>query len=343
MRAVLKFPSIKFFLNANSMKIIAPLTSFDQVKLISDPRRMDILRLLMAEPATLSQLGRALGRHPAWVQHHIKALEAGGLVEIAEVRVNAGVTEKFYRARSAGFLLQELILPHSSRPVLVFSGSHDLALERLAQQLSPRIELLVHPIGSLDGLVNLRMGLCSLSGAHLLDASGTYNTPFVSRLFPDRRIHLVTLAHRTQGWMTAPGNPHGVRGAADLLQPGLRFVNRNPGSGTRLWLDGELNRLGIAPETVPGYGRVVQTHTHAALAIQSGEADVALGLEAAAIQHGLGFVPLFDERYDLVLPDEQLAALAPLLDALQTAAFRRSVDNLRGYNTAHTGEEIEFH
>lgn len=301
---------------------------------------MDILRLLMAAPSTLSQLGRALGRHPAWVQHHIKALEAGGLVEIAEVRINAGVTEKFYRARSAGFLLQELILPHSTKPVLVFSGSHDLALERLAQQIARHVEILVHPVGSLDGLVNLRMGLCSFSGAHLLDASGAYNTPFVSRLFPDRRVHLVTLAHRTQGWMTAPGNPRGVRGVVDLLQPGLRFVNRNPGSGTRLWLDGELKRLGIAPETVSGYGSSVKTHTEAALAIQSGQADVALGLEAAATQHGLGFVPLFEERYDLVLPDEQYPALAPLLDALQTAAFRQDVNSLRGYDTAHSGEEV---
>jgi len=325
------------------MKTIASLTSFDQIKLLADPRRMEILRLLMAQAATLSQLGRALGKHPAWVQHHIKALEAGGLVEIAEVRVTAGVTEKFYRARAGGFLLREMILPQGGKPALVFSGSHDLALERLAQQLARHVEIIVHPVGSLDGLVNLRMGLCSLSGAHLLDVSGDYNTPFVSRLFPDRRMHLVTLAHRTQGWMTAPGNPRGIRGAADLLQPGLRFVNRNPGSGTRLWLDGELNRLGIAPETVSGYGRVVKTHTEAALTIQAGEADVALGLEAAAIQLGLDFVPLFAERYDLVLPEEKLRALAPLLDTLQTATFRRGVEGLRGYDTAHTGEEIAFH
>lgn len=337
---MLNFLRIKFFLNCCLMKIVVPLTSFEQIKLLSDPRRMEIVRLLMAEPCTLSQLGRILGRHPAWVQHHIRVLEAGGLVEIAEVRVNAGVTEKFYRARAGGFLMQEMILPLGGKPTLVFSGSHDLALEQLARQLSPHLELLVHPVGSLDGLVNLRMGLCNISGAHLLDDSGAYNTPFVSRLFPDRRVHLVTLAHRAQGWMTAPGNPRGIRGAADLLQPGLRFVNRNPGSGTRLWLDGELRRLGIAPEAVSGYSQVVKTHTEAALAIQRGEADVALGLEAAAIQHGLDFLPLFEERYDLVLPEESLPALAPLLDTLQTGAFRRGVQGMRGYDTAHTGEEI---
>lgn len=322
------------------MKQIQPVHTFEQIKLLADPRRMQIVRLLMTEPATLSQLGRAVGKHPAWVQHHIKALEAGGLVEIAEVRVTAGLTEKFYRARAGGFLLQELVLPKSARPVLVFSGSHDLAIEQLAEQLARHVEILVHPVGSLDGLVNLRMGLCNASGAHLLDASGEYNTPFVSRLFPDRRVHLVTLAHRTQGWMVAPGNPRQIRSAADLLQPGIRFINRNPGSGTRLWLDGELHRLGIAPSAIPGYEIIAQTHTQAAAAIQLGQADAALGLEAAAIQHGLDFVPLFAERYDLVLPDEQLKTLAPLLDTLQTQSFRRGMDGLRGYDTTHTGEEI---
>lgn len=111
---------MEFILRYDFMKTIAPLTSFDQIKLLSDPRRLEILRLLMAESATLSQLGRVLGRHPAWVQHHIKALEAGGLVEIAEVRVTAGVTEKFYRARAGGFLLQEMILPLGGKPALVF-------------------------------------------------------------------------------------------------------------------------------------------------------------------------------------------------------------------------------
>jgi len=324
------------------MKQIQPVHTFEQIKLLADPRRMQIVRLLMTEPATLSQLGRAVGKHPAWVQHHIKALEAGGLVEIAEVRITAGLTEKFYRARAGGFLLQELVLPKSAKPVLVFSGSHDLAIEQLAEQLARHIEILVHPVGSLDGLVNLRMGLCNASGAHLLDASGEYNTPFVSRLFPDRRVHLVTLAHRTQGWMVAPGNPRQIRSAADLLQPGIRFINRNPGSGTRLWLDGELHRLGISPSAIPGYEIIAQTHTQAATAIHFGQADAALGLEAAAIQHGLDFVPLFAERYDLVLPDEQLKTLAPLLDTLQTQSFRRGMDGLRGYDTTHTGEEITF-
>ncbi len=245
------------------MPALARLASFAQIELLSNPHRMAIVRRLMAQPATLSQLGRALGRHPAWVQHHIRVLERAGLVEVSEVRVSAGLPEKFYRARAQGFLLQELILPEAGAPVLVFSGSHDPLVEWLAAQMVAP-SLLLWFCGSLEGLANLRLGVCQVAGAHLGDLDAGENAPFVSRLFPDRRILLVTLAHRTQGWMTAPGNPRGIGSAADLLQPGLRLVNRNPGAGTRLRLDAELKRLGIEGAAIAGYDRFVSTHTEAA-------------------------------------------------------------------------------
>ena len=153
-------------------------------------------------------------------------------------------------------------------------------------------------------------------------------------------MDLITLAYRTQGLMVAAGNPKGVRSASDLAQAGLRFINRNPGSGTRLWLDGELERLGIPPEKIDGYEHVVNTHTECARAIASGQVDVALGLQASALQFDLDFIPLFEERYDLVLPREQEGALSPLLEHIQTAAFRRDLNTLTGYNTAHSGEQI---
>jgi putative molybdopterin biosynthesis protein len=281
-----------------------------------------------------------MGQSPAWVQHHIKSLLSAGLVELAELRFNGTVNEKYYRAVAGGLLLQQTILPETPLPVFLLAGSHDLALEWLAERIAPQVRLLSLPVGSLDGLIHLRQGLCQASGAHILAENGEYNLPTVRQLFPERNVTLVTLAHRTQGWIFAPGNPRGFRGAVDLLQPGIRFVNRNPGSGTRLWLDGELQRLGIPAEAVPGYERFVKTHTEAAACIQRGEADVALGLEAAALQAGLGFLPLFSERYDLVLPRQYLPSLAPVLNAVQGADFRRGVRGLRGYDTAHSGEEV---
>ncbi|MFL7871755.1 MAG: substrate-binding domain-containing protein, partial [Anaerolineales bacterium] len=312
------------------MEKVETLHAFEQIKLLSDSRRLQILRLLMASPASLTQLARTLGQSPAWVRHHVLALESANLIKLSEIRTTGKIVEKFYRSKAGAFLLQELILPEGDKPAIVFSGSHDLALEQISEQIADHLTLLTLPVGSLDGLVNLRQGLCQISGAHLLDKSGEYNAPFVRHLFPDRTMDLVTLAYRTQGLMLAPGNPKGVRSASDLTQTGLRFINRNPGSGTRLWLDRELERLGIPSEQIDGYEHVVNTHTECARAIAEGQADAALGLQASARQYNLDFIPLFEERYDLVLPREQEGALSPLLEHIQTAAFRRNLNTLTG-------------
>jgi putative molybdopterin biosynthesis protein len=322
------------------MDSIETLHAFEKIKLLADNRRMAILRLLMAQPATLKQLGDRLSQSPAWIRHHLKVLEGAGLVELTEVRTTGTVTEKFYRARAGALLLQQLILPRSRKPIVVFSGSHDLALESIAAHLAKHIVLLSLPVGSLDGLVHLRQGLCQVSGAHLLDPNGEYNTPYVRHLFPDRRMELVTLANRMQGLMVAHGNPKSIRGIADLTRPGVRFVNRNPGSGTRLWLDRELAKSGMDPQQIHGYEHEVKTHTEAAALIASGKADAALGLQAAADQHALAFMPLFEERYDLVLSQANEQRLLPLLDYLQTADFRDRLHSLTGYNAAHSGEQI---
>jgi molybdate-binding protein/DNA-binding HxlR family transcriptional regulator len=322
------------------MQNVESIQTFDQIKLLADSRRMKILRLLMAAPATLTQLARALGQSAAWIRHHIKLLESANLVEIAEIRTTNSVTEKYYRARAGALFLRELILPMGKKPTVVFSGSHDLALDGIAEHLQQHLTLLSMPVGSLDGLVNLRQGLCQISGSHLLDKSGEYNTPFVRHLFPDRDVEVVTLAYRIQGLMFASGNPKGVKNISDVTNPNIRFVNRNAGSGTRLWFDAELRKLNIPAENINGYDRVVRTHSEAASLIAGGTADTALGLQAAARLHGLDFIPLFEERYDLTLLREQQKALSPLLDYLQTSAFRANLNILSGYSTTHSGEQI---
>lgn len=322
------------------MKTVSPINSFDKIKLLADSRRMDILRLLMAAPATLTLLARTLKQSPAWVRHHILALESAGLIEISEIRKTGKVTEKFYRAKADALLLQEIVLPKSRKPSLIFSGSHDIALENVTDHLTKYFNLLSLPVGSLDGLVNLRQGLCQISGSHLLDESGEYNTPFVKHLFPDRDVEVITLAYRMQGLMLAGGNPKGIKKVADIAKPNVRFVNRNRGSGTRLWLDAELRRLRIPVEKISGYENQVKTHSEAAILISQNKADVSLGLQAAAHQKGLDFIPLFEERYDLVLPREQERNLNPLFDYIQTADFRALLSSLTGYDTRHSGEVV---
>ena len=322
------------------MKQVQPIHTFDQIKLLADSRRMDILRLLMASPATLTQLARTLKQSPAWIRHHIKMLESADLIELAEIRTTGTVTEKFYGAKASALLLQEIILPKTKKPVVIFSGSHDLAIEGIAEHLTKYVTLLNLPVGSLDGLVNLRQGLCQISGSHLLDESGEYNTPYVRHFFPDRQMEVITLADRTQGLMLSAGNPKGIKRVADIARTNIRFVNRNAGSGTRLWLDKELKRLDISSTKVNGYDRVVKTHSEAAALIEAGQADASLGLQAAAHQHRLDFIPLFEERYDLILPREQEKTLTPMLDYLQTAAFRNELTSLTGYSSTHSGEQI---
>lgn len=322
------------------MKTVTPLQSFDKIKLLADSRRMDILRLLMATPATLTHLARTLKRSPAWVRHHILALESAGLIEISEVRRTGKVMEKFYRAKADALLLQEIVLPKGKKPSVIFSGSHDLALEGIAEHLSKHLNLLSLPVGSLDGLVNLRQGLCQISGSHLLDENGEYNIPFVKHLFPDRDVEIITLAYRTQGLILAVGNPKGIKTMADIGREDVRFVNRNAGSGTRIWLDAELRRQKLPAEKINGYGSQVKTHSEAARIIHQNKADVSLGLQAAARQHGLDFVPLFEERYDLILPCAEEKQLHPLLDFIQTANFRAMLNLLGGYNPSHSGEQV---
>jgi molybdate-binding protein len=322
------------------MDSIETLHTFDQIKLLADARRMKILCLLMASPATLTQLAHTLKQSPAWIRHHILALQSAGLVEMVEVRKTGKVTEKYYQAKAGAFLLQQLIVPKTKNPALIFSGSNDLALESIAQHLGKHFRLLNFPIGSLDGLVYLRQGLCQFSGSHILDEDGEYNASTVRHLFPDRAVEMITLAHRTQGLIVLPGNPKSIKKIKDISRRGIRFVNRNAGSGTRLWFDAELKRLKMDAKQIRGYGQIAKTHRESASMIEAGQADVTLGLQAAARQHHLDFIPLFEERYDLVLPRENEEFISPLLDYLQTAAFRTELNSLTGYNTAHSGEQI---
>src|SRR5512135_409530 len=111
------------------MRKVDSIHSFGMIKLLADSRRMELLRLLMASPATLTQLARTMKQSPAWIRHHILALQSANLIETGEIRKTARVTEKYYRAKADALLLQEIILPKTKKPPVIFSGSHDLALE----------------------------------------------------------------------------------------------------------------------------------------------------------------------------------------------------------------------
>jgi molybdopterin molybdotransferase/putative molybdopterin biosynthesis protein len=229
---------------------------------------------------------------------------------------------------------------------IVATGSHDLVLDLAASALraaDPGIALASSNVGSLAGLAALRDGLCHVAGSHLLDPeTGEYTLPWIERLMPDHDLAVVRLTHREQGLIVAPGNPLGLVGIGDLTRPGLRYVNRQRGAGTRVLLDQLLAEERIQPDEVGGYAREEHTHLAVAAAVAAGRADCGLGVLAAARAFGLDFVPVTKEPYDLVLERSSLESelLAPLWDLLASAGFRAQVDALGGYDTTEMGRRI---
>ena len=226
---------------------------------------------------------------------------------------------------------------------LVIVASHDLALNMLVSRLrqkNPEVKIDVTYAGSLGGLIALQEGRADLAGVHLLDAeTGEYNYPYVKHLLPGREMAIVHLAYRIQGLMIAAGNPKRIQGLSDLRRPDVTLVNRQKGSGTRILLDQELPKLGITPSEVKGYKREVDTHLAVARGIAEGKADVGLGIEAAARASHIDFLPLYRERYDLVMPIENHRSkkLVPLLKVIASRDFRKAVTGAGGYDTSQTG------
>jgi len=231
----------------------------------------------------------------------------------------------------------EPLLPPS--PVLRFIGSHDPALSLLAAQ-APGCSFDLSFAGSLSGLIALAEYRTDLAGIHLWDAeTDTYNIPFVQRLLPGRRMALLTLAHRRLGLIVPPGNPAHVTGLHDITRPDLRFVNRQRGAGTRVWLDSQLRALQIAPEHIKGYENTVPTHSEVARSIAEEQSELVVGIEATALAYGLDFIFLTKERYDLVILDEiwEWPPVQEIVSWLTTAEVQAAINSLGGYDTQSTG------
>ena len=230
-----------------------------------------------------------------------------------------------------------------SRNIIRIVGSHDLALNLLVDLLRQRsdgIEIEVSSAGSLGGLIALQEERAHLAGIHLLDEeTGEYNYPYIKRILPSRAIAIINLAYRIQGLMLSLGNPKEIKGLMDLQRPEVIFINRQKGSGTRVLLDLQLRQNGISTSEIRGYEREVDTHLAIASSIAKREADVGLGIEAAARSCGLDFLPLFRERYDLVMPKENHDSklFAPLLELITSEDFKKVVDQVGGYDTSQTG------
>ncbi len=319
------------------------------LKILGHAERYRILRFLMKRAATLSQLGAVFEQSAAHIRHHVKILEEAGLVTITPPPPEHNHLEKYYKATADSWLIHHAVLPEYAehQPNLVFA-SKDVASRHLAARFNEKqvgMQVQILSLNSLDGLITLRQGVCQGAACHLKEPdSGQYNRSFVRHLFPGQAMAVFRLYQREEGLLVRAGNPLGIRTLADLAWAEVRFINRERGSGIRLWLDQALKNQGILPENVHGYLSEAGSHAEVAQAVQQGHADTALGIAAMAGALGLDFVPLFEEPYELILPAELIAdpRYQPFFDYLNSGEFRAAVQSLDGYLISPASGQVDW-
>jgi len=242
----------------------------------------------------------------------------------------AGFTEGRQRTRKIG-------------GALLAAGSNDPVLDILQTSLRkdhPEFYIFSASTGSRDGLVALNAGYTDIAWTHLWDPrDNSYNIPYLAQYMPDRKGIVVNLFYRELGFVTARENPLGIQGFDDLARKGVRFINRQPGAGTRVLLDIHLERLGIVTSLISGYEQEVFTHLEVGLAVLSGKSDVGIASIAIANFLGLNFVPITRERFDMVL-DQNLffeKSVQILMDVLHDPAFRLRVEGVGRYDFSDSG------
>lgn len=301
-------------------KLVSPAGDDDFVRVVVGKVGDKLLAAPLSRGAgVITSLVQADGL--AHVPSGVQGMEAGEKIRV-----------RMYRSRSE---IEKTILA---------IGSHDLTLDLIAQYLAEKERRLASAnVGSQGGLIALRRGEAHIAGSHLLDPrDGTYNISSIRQYMPGIPVKVVALVGRDQGLIVKKGNPKRIQSLKDLTRHEVQFVNRQRGAGTRVLLEYHLGLEGIAQEAIAGYNQEEYTHLGVASAVASGRADCGLGVAAAAQALDLDFVPLFQERYDLVIPKQFStdSLLAPLFDLLVDPRFRESVTTLKGYDVSVMGTVI---
>ena len=229
---------------------------------------------------------------------------------------------------------------------LVVIGSHDPLLDELGDMLhlsTPELYMSSSHVGSMGGIMAIRRGEAHAAGCHLLDtADGSYNRSFIRKYFPKGGVKLISCVGRQQGLMVAKDNPLNIQKFSDIARDGIRYVNRQKGSGTRILTDYLCRQENLNPSVIYGYDREELTHTSVAAQIVSGSADAGMGIYSAAKLYDLGFIPICIEEYDLIIPDHawDTPMVQQLLSILKSDAFREKILSLGGYTVDNPGQII---
>ena len=227
---------------------------------------------------------------------------------------------------------------------LLASGSNDPILDMLQTYMRrsyPEFYIFSANTGSMEGMKALNKGYTDIAWSHLFDPkSGEYNVPFLPTYLPDVKAVVVNLFYRDLGFLVAPKNPFHIKGFEDLTQKGVRFINRQKGSGTRVLLDHHVRRLRISSAGIEGYDREVYTHFEVGLSILSKEADVGIATIAVSKLLGLPFIPITRESFDMILDQSTFfqKGVQALIEILNSKTFRDRVEGLGIYDFKNSGK-----
>ena len=286
--------------------------------------------------------------------------EVGGKLTASPLSRGAGVVSSFMKADGilevpqgtegyeAGEEVQVRLLstPEKLQNTLVVIGSHDPLLDEVADMMhraDPTVFMSSSHVGSMGGIMAIRRGEAHAGGCHLLDTeTGVYNLSFLKKYFPNGGIRLVRCVGRQQGLMLAKGNPLDIKEFADIAKNGVRYVNRQKGSGTRVLMDYLCEQYAVNVGDIYGYEREELTHTSVAAQIANGSADAGMGIYSAAQLYDLDFLPICIEEYDLIIPDHawETPVVQQLIATLKSPAFRKKMLAMGGYTVDHPGEII---
>ncbi|MBB5173280.1 substrate-binding domain-containing protein [Texcoconibacillus texcoconensis] len=258
-----------------------------------------------------------------------------------KMRIEATAFESYKKRQRIGGQTNQA----TSENHLILTGSHDLLLEKfihLASSYSKEsLQIQSAFTGSLEGCMSLYRNEANVCSLHWLDEStNTYNVPLVERFFMNEPITVVHFAKRAQGLITTKENPKQIESFSDLTRDDVTFVNRQRGSGTRSLLDTHLAKQGIDPSCISGYDDEEVNHFATATKVKTNEGDVTLGIEAAAKQLDLNFIPLVEEQFDLVIKwnDNSSQKLQALLDTLQNEQLIDVLKTFEGYDLEKSGQ-----
>ena len=231
---------------------------------------------------------------------------------------------------------------------ITITGSHDPAIDLLVSEVNrlySDVTMLMGSVGSTKGIELLREGATDMAGIHILDPeTNNYNLPWIEKHTPGLKPIVVHFALRSQGLIVAKGNPMGLSGIKDLKKKGMKFINRQKGSGTRLLFEHLTSRAGLDTADIDLSEGDVATHTEIAQAVRTGRAHTGIGVKSAAVAAGLDFIPLTEESFDIAVSRRNFYSepTQKCLEVVRSSAFKKEVSDMGGYNMADSGSVISW-